>query len=151
MAGGIAVGKVRTLETAGSTDPGLHVIVATLAYRTVRLLFGRRQQPARWLFAAAAVPLAILALMVSICDFPPVPYLVLAGICLLQAVFPTLLGWLATLGIYAAGSVVYLYMVAKGGSYGDGVPFLLAVTACAGATVAMALVRPRLITDASDT
>ena len=84
----------------------------------------------------------------AMCDFTPVPYLVLAGICVLQAVFPTLAGWGVSVGFYAIGAVVYLYALATGGAHGNAVPILLIMVFCAGVTAVLVWARPRRIGDA---
>jgi hypothetical protein len=71
-------------------------------------LFERRAQPARWLFVVAALPLIIFALIgANYGAF--VPYAVLAGICVIQFVRPTLLGWGVVMLVFAVGASLYLY------------------------------------------
>ena len=91
--------------------------------QTLHVLLGRRQQPGRILFLAAALPLILTALFGwEYGAFPP--YAILASICLLQAAYPTLLGWAVVVGVYSVGSAVYLYglardLVEKGGDADD--------------------------------
>jgi hypothetical protein len=71
-------------------------------------LIQRREQPARWVFVATAMPLVLVALIGSAYG-AFVPYAALAGICLVQAFYPTLLGWGVVLTLYGVGSALYLF------------------------------------------
>lgn len=80
--------------------------------RAFPILLARRRQPRRILLVVAAMPLALLALLgAQYGSFAQ--YAVLASICLLQAVYPTLLGWALVVASYATGLVVYLYAMLR--------------------------------------
>ncbi|MBZ5724109.1 MAG: hypothetical protein LAP87_03865 [Acidobacteriia bacterium] len=77
-----------------------------------RVVFERRQQPARFLFVVAGLLFAVLALLaIEYGSFSP--YAVLASIFLLQAIDPTLIGWLLVLAICATDSTIYLYATVR--------------------------------------
>lgn len=68
----------------------------------------RRQQPARWFFLLAAVPLVLFALIgAAYGGF--LPYALLATVCICQFFYPTLLGWGVVLLVAVAGLVSYGY------------------------------------------
>ena len=78
----------------------------------VALLVERREQRARWVFVLGAIPLILFALIgANYGAF--LPYAVLAAICLAQAVYPTLLAWALSLGVFAAGAIVYTFALAQ--------------------------------------
>jgi hypothetical protein len=59
-----------------------------------------RRRVARWPFAVAAIPFAILALLaIEYNSFAP--YAWLTALCLLNAVYPTLIGWILFAGLLA--------------------------------------------------
>ena len=72
------------------------------------MLLARRRQPGRFLLVAAAVPLAFAGLLGAE-EGALIPYAVLASICLLQAAYPTLLGWGIVVAIYSIALAVYFY------------------------------------------
>jgi hypothetical protein len=126
----------------------------SLLPRVVNLLLARRRQPGRGVFVVAALLLALFALVGW--EYGAFPlYAVLASICLLQAIRPTLLGWALVATLYAAGSAAYLYALVKdvidiaGGNQasifltpGDGSVFILLVILLLAIDVALAIHRP---------
>jgi len=75
-------------------------------------LLARRQQPARGILIVAALPCVIFAL--AGWEYGAFPlYAILASICLIQALWPTLLAWAVVVVIYTVSSVVYLYLGAQ--------------------------------------
>jgi len=75
-------------------------------------LIRRREQPARWVFVATAIPLILFGLMGAE-HGALVPYAALAAICFVQFFYPTMLGWGFVLALYAAGSIIYVFTLGK--------------------------------------
>ena len=123
--------------------------------QVLNLLLARRRQPGRGVFVVAALPLAMFALVGW--EYGAFPlYAVLASICLVQAIRPTLLGWALVATLYVAGSATYLNLLVKdvigiaGGSQasifltpGDGSVFVLLVVLLLTIAVALAMHRPK--------
>jgi hypothetical protein len=72
-------------------------------------IFGRRTQEAKWLFALAAVPAALLAL-VGIAYGAFFLYAPIAAICIFHIFYPTLFGWAAVTVIAWAAFGSYAYV-----------------------------------------
>ncbi|MGA2156176.1 MAG: hypothetical protein ABSH37_17345 [Bryobacteraceae bacterium] len=86
-------------------------MLATLS-DALMFLLARRQQPARGILIVAALPCVIFAL--AGWEYGAFPlYAILASICLIQALWPTLLAWAVVVVIYTVSSVVYLYLGAQ--------------------------------------
>ena|SRR5579862_8083583 len=83
-----------------------------LLARSFHFLLARRRQPKPFLLLIAAIPLALSALMGAE-EGGLIPYTVYASICILQAIYPTLLGWILVLAIYCVGSAIYLFAAAN--------------------------------------
>ena len=80
--------------------------------QALETLLARRQQPGRILLLIAALPLVLTGFAgVEYGAFAP--YAILASICLVQAFYPTLLGWGLVVAVYTAGSAVYLCALAR--------------------------------------
>jgi hypothetical protein len=75
------------------------------------MLFERRNQPARWLFVLGAIPLILVAL-VGAQYGAFLPYAILAGICILQIGYPTMVGWGICLVTFLGGAIVYTFALA---------------------------------------
>jgi hypothetical protein len=75
------------------------------------MLFERRSQPARWLLVVAAIPLILVAL-VGVQYGAFWPYAMLAGVCVLQFGYPTMVGWGICLAIFVGGAIVYAFALA---------------------------------------
>ena len=127
-------------------------IEARTASQLPNLLLAHRRQPGRGFFVAAALPLALFAL--GGLEYGGTGlYALLASICLLQAIYPTLLGWALSVAIYATGSAAYLYALVKdvidiaGGNQAsisaDGAGFVLFVILLVAIDVALAIHRPK--------
>ena len=72
-------------------------------------IFGRRAQEAKWLFALAAVPATLFAI-VGLAYGAFLMYAPIAAVCIAQLFYPTLFGWAAVTLIawVAFGSYAYL-------------------------------------------
>jgi hypothetical protein len=78
----------------------------------VPVYLARRRQPGRALFVAAALPLAIVGAFGA--EYGALlPYGVLSVICLMQAIYPTLLGWWIVVSIYGIFSTIYVFVMIK--------------------------------------
>jgi len=76
------------------------------------LLVEHREQRARWVFVLGSIPLILFALIGS--NYGAfLPYAVLASICLTQAIYPTLLVWALSFGVFAVGAIVYAFALAQ--------------------------------------
>lgn len=78
----------------------------------VPVYLARRRQPGRALFAAAALPLAIMGAL-GADEGALLPYGVLGLICVMHAIYPTLLGWWIVVSIYGIFSTIYLFGMIK--------------------------------------
>ena len=79
---------------------------------TLTTLLAHRDQPGRLFFVLAAIPLFLTGLVGA--EYGAfVPYAILASICVVQAVYPTLLGWALAAAIYGAASAAYLYALVR--------------------------------------
>jgi hypothetical protein len=120
----------------------------------VRTLVARRRQPARVLVVLAGVPLAFMGVLGA--GEGGGYFFVLASICLLQAAYPTLLGWGLVVAIYSLLSAIYLYAfaddllgLARGHpasiltNQSDTVFFILLLAFSVAFAVALALNRPK--------
>jgi hypothetical protein len=121
--------------------------------RHLHTLLARREQPRRIILVAAALPLIFTAFVGA--EYGAfAPYAVLASICLGQAIYPTLLGWALVVGIYAVGSLVYLFALIRGLielAHGDGTDaFAVAMIAALLLAIDTALLyhRPKPIPEA---
>jgi hypothetical protein len=85
--------------------------VASVPASRIPRLLQRRVLRARWIFVVMALPLILFGLMGAE-HGALLPYATLAGVCLLQFFYPTLLVWGFLLVLYAVGSVVYVYTLA---------------------------------------
>src|SRR6266567_7780911 len=86
--------------------------IETMPTRAFHVLLTRRRQPGRMLLVAAALPLVFMgALGAEEGEFGW--YAVLALICLLQAGYPTLLGWLLAVAIYFIFSAIYVFVTIR--------------------------------------
>ena len=72
-------------------------------------VFERRSQEAKWLFALAAVPAALFA-MVGIAYGAFFLYAPIAALCIVQIFYPTLFGWAAVTAIAWAAFGSYAYL-----------------------------------------
>ena len=78
----------------------------------IKSLIVRRSQRGRWIYILSIVPLLFFALWgweygAFLLYFSP------AILCLIQYLYPTILGWLILFSIYLAGAIVYLYVYFK--------------------------------------
>jgi hypothetical protein len=72
-------------------------------------LFGRRHQSSRWIFVGAATLLVIVALT-GFRHGAFVRYAVLAALCLLQVVYPTLAGWFLVFVLFLSAAFIYSFL-----------------------------------------
>ena len=73
-------------------------------------LIERRSRSSWWVFLLTALPLLFLGLMGA--EHGAIPlYWGLAALCVVQCFLPTLLGWGVVLSLFAAASLVYLYIL----------------------------------------
>lgn len=75
----------------------------------LNILLARREQPGKWIYILATIPLLFFALWgweygAFVLYFAP------AVLCLIQYLYPTILCWLILFSIYLAGAVAYLYL-----------------------------------------
>ena len=73
-------------------------------------LFGRRRQSSRWIFVGAAVLLVIVALT-GLRHSPFIRYAVLAVLCLVQVIYPTLAGWCFVFVLFLSAAFTYSFLV----------------------------------------
>lgn len=74
------------------------------------ILFDRRHQPLRWVFLIAVLPFLFLALLgIEYGAF--FMYIVPSVLCVIQFLFPTLLGWFIVLALYISACAVYGYVL----------------------------------------
>jgi hypothetical protein len=73
-------------------------------------LFGRRQQPSRWLLVGAAGALVIVALA-GLRHGALAWYAALATLCLLQVLYPTFAGWCLVFVLFLGAAFVYSFLV----------------------------------------
>lgn len=76
---------------------------------TANDIFGRRSQGAKWLFAVAAVPATLFAI-VGIAYGAFFLYAPIAALCIVQIFYPTLFGWAAVTVIAWAAFGSYAYL-----------------------------------------
>ena len=76
----------------------------------LRVLVVRRRQPLWPVLLLAGVPMAFMGLL-GVGEGSSY-FFVLAAICLLQAVYPTLLGWALVVAIYSICSALFVYVLA---------------------------------------
>ena len=76
----------------------------------LRFLFGRRQQSSRWIFVGAAVLLVIVALT-GLRHGTFTWYALLATLCIVQAVYPTLAGWCLVFVLFLFAAYTYSFLV----------------------------------------
>ena len=75
------------------------------------ILFDLRHQPLRWIFLVAALPFLFLAVLgIEYGAF--FMYLVPSVLCVIQFLFPTLLGWFIVLVFCISACAVYGYVLA---------------------------------------
>jgi hypothetical protein len=123
----------------------------------VPVYLARRRQPGRALFVAAALPLAIVGAFGA--EYGALlPYGVLAVICVMQAIYPTLLGWWGVVSIYGIFSVIYVWVLIKdllemasGGQTGifwtpgDSAAFVILLLTLLGIFIGLLRCRPRVV------
>jgi hypothetical protein len=78
----------------------------------LRAITTRRQQPGRGFLILAALPLILFALGGLEYGGFAINAL-LASICLLQVIYPTLLGWMVIAATYGSGSAAYFYVAIR--------------------------------------
>ncbi|MFO1352846.1 MAG: hypothetical protein U1F68_20080 [Gammaproteobacteria bacterium] len=119
------------------------------------LLFARRSTRGRGIYAIAALPILIAAVMGRGHGLLP-PYLILGLACLAQYWRPTLFGWLVMFLLYLTASAVLITELAADAwkigtqqypnvliSFMDGLIFTLFTVWIAGITWALVVLRPR--------
>jgi hypothetical protein len=79
----------------------------------LKLLLARREQPWRGFFLVVTLPVALLAL--GAIEYGGAWfYALLTVVCLLQAIYPTLLGWASVAAMYCAGALGWLIDLVQG-------------------------------------
>jgi len=127
------------------------------AARVAYFIFGRRSRRGFWIYLLAALPFALFSAAGSeYCAF--LLYLFPLGACLIQAAWPTLLGWLAVLSIYLTGFALYLvefirdlWSIFGGGiprifvDFNDSAVFIGGLLVLAAISAGLAYYRPRAL------
>jgi hypothetical protein len=77
---------------------------------SARSLVERRTQPGGWIFAATGIVLIVFGLFAN--EYGTlVPYGTLGALCLVQSLYPTMLGWGFVLALYTGASLLYVYVL----------------------------------------
>ena len=127
-----------------------------------KMMFGKRQQKARWVFGIASLPFFLFALWGAPYGAFPV-YFIPGMICLLQVFYPTLFVWSIIFFLYALGAGIYVFAVIRdilrmiGGrgsgiflDFTDTVVFLVLISLIIALAITLIKLRPTRLKNETD-